>query len=284
METQPRNANQSRGRAAGLPVDAVVLAGSINRIPLFPGNRPGRKALVPIQGRPMIAYVLDALKEARSVGRVLVVGSPEVLEYATRWPQVDGLLEGSSLVDNAWRGLEASSGERVLFCNPDQPLLTAEMVDCFVEQAVRQDADLVTSWARLENLGPYTEGDHKFAKFGDGEYAHGNLFLARRRFPNAPQVRRRLDRLYGARKNMYRFAWELGPSLFLRFLVSLLCRRLPSLDKSLEIGGRSFGITMTGVVCPHPEIVLDIDEPEDYAAAERYLSWQEPSQAAAGRR
>lgn len=284
METPSRNDYRSEDRAAPLPVDAIVLAGSMNRIPLFPGNRPGRKALVPIQGRPLIAFALDALTKARSVGRTLVVGSPEVLEYATRWPRVDGLVEGTSLVDNAWRGLEASASERVLFCNPDQPLLTPEMVDFFVEQAVRRDADLVTSWARLEDLGAYTEGHHKFARFGDGEYAHGNLFLARRRFPNAPQVRRRLDRLYGARKNVYRFAWELGPELFLRFLVSLVCRRLPSLENALEIGGRSFGISMAGVVCPHPEIVLDIDEPEDYAAAERYLSWQEPSQAAAGRR
>jgi hypothetical protein len=26
------------------------------------------------------------------------------------------------------------------------------------------------------------------------------------------------------------------------------------------------------VICPYPEIALDIDEPEDYAAAARYLS------------
>lgn len=277
METQD-SATHTRAGTPPKPLDAVVLAGSVNRIPLFPGNSPGRKALVPIAGRPMIAYVLDALNQAQTVGRILVVGAPEVLEYATRWRYVDGLLEGTSLLDNAWRGLEAASSDRVLFCNPDQPLLRAEMVDHFVEHGLQENADLVTSWARVENLGPYAEGEHKFARFGDGEFAHGNLFLARREFPHADRVKRRLDAIYAARKNAYKFAWALGPSLFGRFLVALLCRRLPSLRKTLEMTGQDFGVTLGCVESPYPEIVLDIDEPEDYAAAVRYLSWREAPQ------
>lgn len=283
METNDDTATRTGSGPHPKPVDAVVLAGSVNRIPLFPGNGPGRKALVPIGGRPMIAYVLDALTQARSVGRILVVGAPEVLEYATRWRLTDGLLEGTSLIDNAWRGLEASSGDRVLFANPDQPLLRPEMIDQFVEQGVDEDADLVTSWARVENLGPYAEGKHKFARFGDGEFAHGNLFLARRRFPHAIQVRKRLDAIYAARKNAYKFAWALGPSLFGRFLIAIACRRLPSLRTTLEMIGRDFGVTLGCVESPYPEIVLDIDEPEDYAAAVRYLSFETPPVLAAAR-
>jgi hypothetical protein len=35
-------------------VKAVVLAGGINRIPLFEGYTPGYKALMPFRGRPSI--------------------------------------------------------------------------------------------------------------------------------------------------------------------------------------------------------------------------------------
>jgi CTP:molybdopterin cytidylyltransferase MocA len=256
-----------------LPVDAVVLAGSINRIPLYPGNKPGRKALVELHGRPLIAYVLDALHAAPGVGRIYVVGAPEVLEYASRWPEVTGVSEGKTLVDNAWKGLQAARSDWVFFCNPDQPLLKEPMVTDFLQRAVEvRDADLVSSWVRHEELGPYTEGEHKFACFGDGKFAHGNLFLVRRRFPDARRVRQRMDALYRARKNNLKFAWALGFSLFLRFLMARITGCLPSLNDTLALAGRHFGVRFLPVICPYPEIVLDIDEPEDYAAAERHLS------------
>lgn len=269
----------SEAQSSFAPVDAVALAGSVNKIALYPGNEPGRKALVRLRGRPLISYVLDALQDARSVGRILVVGAPEVTEYAAQWPNVEGVREGYSLVRNAYRGAIKARTERVLFCNPDQPLLRAEMIDDFVERAMQIDADLVSSWVRHESLGAYEEGEHKFADFGDGRYAHGNLFLVRRNFPNVQEIRRRMDRLYQARKNNILFAWELGPRLFGQFLVSVLCRHLPTLEDTLDIAGKHFGLRLGAVVSPYPEIALDIDEPEDYTAAERHLSLPERAEA-----
>ena len=254
------------------PVDTVLLAGSVNRIPLFPGDKPGYKALVELLGKPLIAYVLDALHEAEGIGRIFVVGAPEVVDYASLWERVSGVPDGHQLLRNAWRGLRAATTDRVLFCNPDQPLLRTEMVEDFLQRALASEGDLVSSWVRNEDLGPYVEGEHKFAKFGDGKYAHGNLFLVRKDIPHMDRIKARLDRIYAARKNNIRFAWALGPSLFGRFLVSLISGKMPSLNESLEIGGNKFGINLQPVICPYPEIALDIDEPEDYAAATRYLS------------
>jgi len=254
------------------PVDTVLLAGSVNHIPLFPGDKPGYKALVELLGKPLIAYVLDALHEAEGIGRIFVVGAPEVVDYASLWERVSGVPDGHQLLRNAWRGLRAATTDRVLFCNPDQPLLRTEMVEDFLQRALASEGDLVSSWVRNEDLGPYVEGEHKFAKFGDGKYAHGNLFLVRKDIPHMDRIKARLDRIYAARKNNIRFAWALGPSLFGRFLVSLISGKMPSLNESLEIGGNKFGINLQPVICPYPEIALDIDEPEDYAAATRYLS------------
>lgn len=257
---------------ASSPVDAVVLAGSVNRIPLYPGAKPGRKALVELLGKPLIAYVLDTLHRSAGVDRVLVVGAPEVLEYASQWPRVVGVADGHQLIRNAWRGLREAKTNRVLFCNPDQPLLRTEMVEDFLQRASSVEGDLISSWVRHENLGPYAEGEHKFATFGDGKYAHGNLFLVRRDLPDLEHVRERLDRIYQARKNNFRFAWELGPGLFARFLWAVLRGKLPTLEETLAIASDRFELKIVPVVSPYPEIVLDIDEPEDYAAAVRYLS------------
>jgi CTP:molybdopterin cytidylyltransferase MocA len=253
-------------------VDAVVLAGSINRIPLYPGAKPGRKALVQLHGRPLIAPVLDALRDAKGVGRILVVGAPEVLELASQWARVEGVPERGTLLQNVEAGLHAGSTDRLLFCNPDQPLLRAGMVESFLERAREMDADIVSSWVRKESLGRYVEGEHKLAAFGDGEYAHGNLFLVRREFPELEEAKRRLDRLYEARKSNLKFARELGLRLFLTFLKAKITGKLPTLTDTLEMVGRHFGLRIAAVVSWNPEIVLDIDEPEDYAAAERHLA------------
>lgn len=257
-------------------VDAVVLAGSINRIALFPGDEPGYKALVELNGQTLISYVLDSLHAARQIGRIIVVSAPPVLEYASRWPRVVGIPEAESLVDNAILGLEAAQTERVLYCNPDQPLLRTEMVDDFLTQALPKDADVVSSWVTFETLGRYSHGEHKFAEFSDGKYAHGNLFLARREFPGLEQFRQRMDALYQARKNNLQFAWALGLPLFTRFLVAKLMHHLPSLEHTLQIAGDDFGLKLAGVISPFPEIALDIDEPEDYAAAVEYLTEPAP--------
>jgi CTP:molybdopterin cytidylyltransferase MocA len=255
------------------PVDAVVLAGGTNRIPLFPGNEPGHKALVELHGKPLLAYVLDALHEARAVGRIVVVGAPDVIALAQQWPEVEGIPEGRSLVDNAWRGLQASRTERALFCNPDQPLLRTEMVDDFMDRALPKDADVVSGWISEETLAPFMPyADHKLANFGDGRFAHANLFLARRDLPQLPGVRERMDGLYKARKNNLRFAWALGPGLFAQFLVSAVLGHLPSLEDTLNQAGEHFHLRLAGVVCPYPEIALDVDEPEDYADAQQRLS------------
>jgi molybdopterin-guanine dinucleotide biosynthesis protein A len=254
-------------------VDAVILAGSVNRIPLYRGSRPGFKALVEMRGRPLIAYVLDALHEAAGVDRVLVVGSPEVLEYARRWPRVEGVPDGHSLVRNVWRGLQAARSERVLFCNPDQPLLRPEMIREFLELSLPRDAQVVSSWVRGETLGRYArDGEHKLATFGDGRYAHGNLFLVQKHLPDSQDVRQRLDRVYRARKSNLRFAWALGLPLFLRYLWALMHGHLPTLAETLAIGGAHFGLKVEPVICSYPEIVLDIDEPEDYDCARRWLT------------
>jgi molybdopterin-guanine dinucleotide biosynthesis protein A len=254
-------------------VDAVVLAGSINKIALFPGCPPGSKALAQMHGKALIDYVLDALQASPAVREGIVVGRPEVLEHVGRREGVRGVPARGTLIDNAWTGLESGGTDRVLICNPDQPLLTTAMVDDFLERAFRVDGDLVSSWVSREAVDQLEpENEHKFAAFGDGKFAHGNLFLVRRRFPDSKGVRRRLDGLYRARKSPLRFAWALGPKLFSLYLRAQVSGRLPTLEETLKTAGNAFGFHLKGVMSPYAEIALDLDEPEDYAAAARWLS------------
>jgi hypothetical protein len=46
---------------------------------------------------------------------------------------------------------------------------------------------------------------------------------------------------------------------------------MPSLAETLRMASEHFQVQIGSVTLPYPEIVLDIDEPEDYAAAEQFL-------------
>jgi 2-C-methyl-D-erythritol 4-phosphate cytidylyltransferase len=89
-------------------VDAVVLAGSINKIALFPGCPPGSKALAKMHGKALIDYVLDALQASNAVRNVIVVGRPEVLEHVQKREGVRGVPAKGTL--STTRGLDLKPG------------------------------------------------------------------------------------------------------------------------------------------------------------------------------
>jgi NDP-sugar pyrophosphorylase family protein len=60
-------------------MDALVLAGGIPQPgePLYEFTQGKPKALLDISGKPMVQWVLDALSQARSIDRVVVVSLEE---------------------------------------------------------------------------------------------------------------------------------------------------------------------------------------------------------------
>ena len=57
-------------------MDCIVVAGGVpqEEDPLYEYTQGRSKALLEVGGRPMIAWVLDALEGAQSVDRIFVVG------------------------------------------------------------------------------------------------------------------------------------------------------------------------------------------------------------------
>ena len=64
-------------------IDALVLAGGIpaDGEPLYPLTQGKSKALLPVVGKPMAQWVLDALGASRQVRRAVVVGLDGGLRY-----------------------------------------------------------------------------------------------------------------------------------------------------------------------------------------------------------
>jgi GTP:adenosylcobinamide-phosphate guanylyltransferase len=255
-------------------VDALVLAGGINRIPLFEGDTPGYKALVPLCGRPSILYVLDALKATPQVGRVCIAGPQEALRPVMTGTDQEGgfcafAAGGETLTETISHGLEHfADARRVLVLTADLPLLTPRAIEEFLAACERTGdpaASLFLSVVpRRCYTGPYERFTKPFNRFRDVEVCHGNLWLVDPRILQNARATDRIDRVYRARKNPIATALAVGLPVGLVYVLGVHLLHALTLARMTRIASRYFGVVGESVLVEHPEITMDVDEPDDY--------------------
>ena len=121
-------------------INAVVLAGDSKKSLVQEGVE--NKSLLPINGRPMVEYVVDALGESPLVGKVSIVGPVEHLK-ACLGDKADYYIEDrESLFENVKAGIEPFSNDgAVLIVTSDIPMITGRMITDFVQRALQQGKD-----------------------------------------------------------------------------------------------------------------------------------------------
>jgi hypothetical protein len=129
-------------------VDVLVLAGTHTDPSKLIGGR--NKAFLPMGEAVCLGHVLDALRRARRVGRVFVVGPVE--ELTARLPSdvwgYTPVPQAGRMLDNAWAAYReaesalppgSSAAERAdrpyLILTSDVPLAVPEAIDDFIERA-----------------------------------------------------------------------------------------------------------------------------------------------------
>jgi molybdopterin-guanine dinucleotide biosynthesis protein A len=185
-----------------MELDAVVLAGEREGAKLIRGTN---KALLPLRGRPIISYVIEALAGASRIHEIYVVGPAERLEqglkdFAFKKP-VHYVAQKENVFENIWTGFFASLPEDVrnlsskelvetrhadkpvFVITCDTPLLRAEEVDSFIESANLEDIEVVLGVTQKELLLPFApEGETpgiEFAYFCLREFIvrHSNIYI-----------------------------------------------------------------------------------------------------------
>jgi GTP:adenosylcobinamide-phosphate guanylyltransferase len=244
-------------------VDAVVLAGGDGAV-IDPSCR--FKGLLPVAGRPMVEWVVEALNAAETVDEVaVVVPSAEGLDaWADRAPKI--VVSDSSFVDNIIAGVGAFRSDRpVLLATGDIPALTPEAVDDFVRRSLETGAHVTYPIIREADLATEFPGSKRtFVRIAEGRVTGGNLMLIDPTF--VERNRGVGDRIFATRKNPIAMARVIG----FRFVVRLVLGRLTveEVEKKLGqiIGGRG-----AAVFTNHASIGADVDKPIDVVVAERVL-------------
>ena len=245
-------------------VDAVVLGGGDGSA-IDPQSR--FKGLVRVSGKPMIEWVVDAMRQADLVSGVAAV-VPSAEDLGPWADRVDKLVvSDGGFMDNVIAGIESFRVDRpVLVSTGDLPLLDGPALDDYIRASLASGADITYPVIRKSDiLLQFPETERTFVRLKDGPVTGGNMMILN---PALVSGARELgERLFAARKSPVGMARVLG----VRFIVRLLTGRLEVHELEAKMG-ELLGGTGAAVFTRHASIGLDVDKPADVAFAERMAS------------
>jgi GTP:adenosylcobinamide-phosphate guanylyltransferase len=236
-------------------LQALVLAGSrAGADPVADYGHAPHKALIRLEGRTLLARVVDALRAAGAVRIAVVADHPAVRAEAERLgAEVLDAAAGPSLSVRA--GAERL-GTPLVVTTADHALLEGDWVRRFLADTPRgaDVAALVAARATVEAAAPTTQ--RTWLKLADGAWSGCNLFyLADDRALAAVDLWRRVE---AERKRPWRMAWILGPGMLLRYALGRL-----TLREAAERLGRLAGVRASIVETPYGLASVDVDKPAD---------------------
>lgn len=230
------------------------------------------KALIAFNGQPILERALTALRATGRMQRAVVIGPPELAAHPAAQMADAVLPEADSGIANIMRGLDwlhqsdaRRHAERVLVVTTDLPFLTPEAINGFLD-ACPPDAVIsvpIMTQEEVESRFPALGGE--YIKLRDGQWTMGCMFLVN---PIAVlRNREHLERVYEARKSALAMLRLLGPLFITRFL----CRQatVGHVQRRCE---QILGYPGAAVLHCAPELAYDIDLPEEYEYAVRWLA------------
>lgn len=232
------------------PVDAIVLAGGSPDDPLARRFEVPSKALIPVQGRPLVEHVLEAL---RGAGLSSIYVGPQA---SLQPPPREELPDQGSLLSNLELALGRIQDHRVVVATGDMPFLTPEAVRYVLDHAPHEAAFVYTAIPKEAVEARFPGMRRTYARLREGRLTGGNLVLLEPSlFLKAlPLIRRAID----LRKSPIGLARMIGWGILLRFVLGSLS--IPQLEARAQA---ILGVPVRALIVPFPEIGVDLDEEED---------------------
>jgi GTP:adenosylcobinamide-phosphate guanylyltransferase len=251
---------------------SILLAGGaiIADDPLSSYINYGSKSLIPIGGKPMVQWVLDALNQSQAVDEIFMMGLDATCELASSKPLI--FLPGqASLFDNIRYGsnmVRESSREdaTIILITGDIPGLTTPMVDCLAEEKLDEAYDLVFSVIpRPVMEATFPRSNRSYIKFKDLEVCGADIHLINTRLMQ--QADRIWEQLVESRKNAMKQAALIGFDTVLLLLLKAITleQTADRISRKLKIRGKILQV-------PFAEMGMNVDKPLQLELMKAYLS------------
>jgi len=244
---------------------ALVLGGGDPGDPFAAAHGVPVKALIPLNGKPMGQYVLEALRDSGRVSSVTYLG-PTALEMSAL---IDTPLESrGKLLENLEYGLShLPATGRVLVLTADIPLLTGTELRSVLEGA--PDSEVVYPIVQREDCERAFPGVKRtYARLKSGTFTGGNLFLLEASAQS--EFLPRLKKVLENRKNVLVLAALFGPLTALKLVAGQL--EIAELERTVS---RILGVRASALETPHASVGVDVDKEADLVLLEGVLRSRE---------
>ena len=244
-------------------MNAVVLAAGRSGDDFQKAFGAEHKCLVEVAGRPIIHWVLDALRSSSGTDRIIVIGPEPALRASGVTEEIIANDTGS-YADSIEAGLRVATSDRVLLIAADVPLLRAGALDDYLGECLGTEADVcfpVVSWEAMQGRLP---GARKtWYEMRDGKFTKGNAVVAWRK-----ALLQRLDRIESLFRTRKKKQWaSLICQAFMGRLIGATCTRT-----DVEAALSSYlGLRLKAVESA-PELAVDVDEVSDVAFVSEVLA------------
>ena len=231
------------------------------------------RALLDVQGVPMLERVVQTLEHTACIERVLLsIDAPALLmQFSGLARRVD---EGRLTVVPSERSPSRSvlrvleqtpPGEAVLVTTADHALLTPEMVEHFLSEAEGSRADLAVALVAATRVrARFPESKRTYLPLRGEHFSGANLFA----FLTEPAQR---GAAFWIRAEEFRKQpWRLARAFGLWALLLFLLRRL-DLDQAMGHASKTIGARIHAVPMPFAEAAVDIDRLSDLALVNEIL-------------
>jgi GTP:adenosylcobinamide-phosphate guanylyltransferase len=249
----PRRAIVLAGRRSG--EDALALAAGADH-----------RALLEIEGEPMLLRVVDRLLGWPSIEHVLInIDEPERLESIPRLVahrdagRAAFLRSTESPSRSVLESLDQSGLAEgpLLVTTADHALLDDAMLEAFLGASARSQADLTLGLVSRTTIeARFPEAKRTYLRFRDDAYSGANLFLFRR--PAARRVAEFWRTVESERKRPWRIARAFGGVNLLLFV----SRRL-TLEAAMTRASHVVGAQVEAIPLRIAEAAVDVDKLED---------------------
>jgi len=245
---------------------AIVLAGDRTKADsLINHANAGSKAMIDLDGIPMVRRVLNSLRSARVVKAIHMSG-PEASEVATDaalqgWVdegEIDWREPGASPSTSAYNTMrKLAPEEAILLTTADHPLLTSEIVDAFGRQSLADDVDVAVGLAPYALVAEAYPGIKKTVlHFSDGDFCGCNLFAFIT--PEGRRAARFWRKIEQQRKKPLVVIGLLGWWAVIRYRLGWL-----SLEEALAKLSKRLGLRIRAVILPYANAAIDVDSIAD---------------------
>jgi GTP:adenosylcobinamide-phosphate guanylyltransferase len=253
-------------------MDAILTAGGIPQPqdPLYAHSNGESKALIDIAGKPMAQWVLDALGEARTIDRVVLVGLTKKSGLTCK-KSLHFISSQGKLLENIKAGtakvLELDPRAKyILFVTSDIPAINGQMVDWIVDTCLQTKHDLYYNVIRRESMEQrFPASMRTFTRLKGMEVCGGDMNMARAAIVS--ENSEFWDKVFEARKNPAAQAALIGGDIILKFIFRQL-----TIDDVIRRVADKLGLKGRAIVCPYPEIAMDVDKPHQLEIMRAHLA------------